>query len=115
MFNFFNKKKINTNQVKGFNRATSTIKSFIYIEEWENAYKAINEIKEKEKAAYEELITKISNSDKIDLIEKEKQTKTYNNKIKYLKKLENFTHKKEDNFIEKFDKKRFKIRFEQIK
>jgi len=115
MFNFFKKKKIDTSNVKGFNRALSTIKSFIFIEEWENSYNAIKEIKNKEKAAFEELITKISDSDKIDLKEKGKQTTIYNDKINRLNKLEVITHKKEDEFNKKIEKKRFKIRFEQIK
>jgi len=115
MFNFFKKKNINTNNVRGFNRAISTIKSFIFIEEWENSHEAIIEIKNKEKTAYEELMKKITDSNKIDLNEKEKQTSIYNKKIAELNKLELLTNKKEEEFNLKIENKRFKIRFEQIK
>ena len=59
MFNFFKKKNIKADKIKGFNRALSAIKTFIFIEEWENSYSAISEIKEKERHAYEELMVKI--------------------------------------------------------
>jgi len=116
MFNFFKKnKKINTDNVRGFNRVLSTIKSFIFIEEWENAYNAIKEIKAKEKLAYEELMKKITDSNKIDLIEKEKQTNIYKKRIIELDKLEVLTKNNEEKFNTKVENKKFKIRFEQIR
>ena len=116
MLNFFKKKKhVDTQKIKNFDKALSAIKTFIFIEEWENATNAINEIKEKEQQAYEELMIKISDSDKIDLIEKEKQTHLFNKKIKQLDELVRKNREQENKYNTNIDIKRFKIRFTKIR
>ncbi len=116
MFWFWKKKKeINSEKIKWFNRALKAIKTFIFIEDWKKTYAAIEEVKIKEKEAYEALMIKISDSDKIDLQEKEKHTSIFNKKIKELDKLKEIAQQKEEIIKRKIDDKRFKIRFERIK
>ena len=115
MFKFFKKKQINADNIKWFDRALSAIKTFIFIEEWENAYNAIVEIKEKERKGYEWLIKNLSDSHEIDLKQKEKHTNIYEKRIKKLNSLKELAEKKETKFKKNIENKRFKIRFAKIK
>ncbi len=124
MFSFFRKKTPEEiASIKSFNEAIKTIKIFIATSEWEKADKAIEEIKQKEKKAFENLIESlIENIDKKSEIEKlsieqtkEKYKKTYENRIKKLEKLKIKKDKLEKKYFEKQEKERFKIRFKKIK
>lgn len=124
-WNLFKKKqKIDIEKVKEFNEAKKAINFFIVVEEWENAYKAIEEIKEKEFRAYEKLIKNIDREIsswlwKVELTikerEKAKQHKIYEDKINDLDNLKKVCQKKEKIIFEKLENERFKVRFKKIK
>ena len=124
MFPFFRKKtQEEIASIKNFNEAIKTIKIFIASSDWEKAEKAINEIKEKEKKAFESFIESLVKDieDKSDLerfrIDKirEKYRKTYDKRLQKLEKLRFKKDKLEKKYIEKQEIARFKIRFEKIK
>ncbi len=124
MFNLFRKKtQEEIANIKNFNQAIKTIKIFIATSEWEKADKAIDEIKQKEKKAFEWLIEwlvkDIENKSDVERFwidkTREKYRKTYDNRINILNKLKNKKDKLEKKYIEKQEKERFKIRFEKIR
>ena len=105
MFDFFkkNKKVINTLDVKEFNSAIKAIKVFIAIYDWENGKNAIEEIRKKEKDAYEMIIPKIKEDNAIknkeEIIKKEEIE--FNKKMKYINSIENKLLNLENKYIEK--------------
>lgn len=120
MFGFWNKnKKIDTWEIKQFNDAIRTIKSFIVLSEWPKARKAIEEIEQKENEwlnkAIEEI--KIRLEDKPDRIEieKSKYVKIFQKRQKEIIKLKNSLSKLEIEYTKRIAKERFKIRFQKIK
>jgi len=124
MFSFFRKKTAEEiASIKNFNEAIKTIKIFIATSEWKKADKAIEEIKQKEKKAFEDLveslmkdIDKKSETEKLAIEKtKEKYKKTFEDRIKKLEKLKEKKDKLEKKYIEKQEIERFKIRFEKIK
>ena len=124
MFSFFRKKtQEEIANIKNFNQAIKTIKMFIASSEWEKAEKAIDEIKQKEKKAFENLVEwLVKDIDKKSDVErfwinktKEKYKKTFEDRIKLLEKLKNKKDTLEKKYIEKQEIERFKIRFKKIK
>ena len=124
MFWFFRKKtQEEIANIKNFNEAIKTIKMFIATSEWKKADKAIEEIKEKEKKAFESLIEwlvkDIENKSDVERFwidkTREKYRKTYDERLKKLEKLKIKKDKLEKKYIEKQEIARFKIRFEKIK
>lgn len=108
------KEKILEN-ITSYKDAIKAIDFFEATEEWKKAYKAIEEVKEKEKEAFEEVIKSIDWNDNINNKEWLKQTKLFKSRIELLNKRKTKIEKDEIKFRKKEEIKRFKIRFKQIK
>ncbi len=105
------KKQINTENIHTFAEAVKVIKSFIYIQEYEQAKSAIEDIKEKEKTAFYELEYKIKN----DYRELQKQRKIYEKNMSIIAKLEKQYEMQKIKYDRKVEAERFKVRFNKIK
>jgi hypothetical protein len=118
MFSLFkNKKKKDLKNVNSFPKAIKTIEFFISISDWEKTQGAINEIREKELASYNDLIEKLD-SDELSIksqVEKEKQRKIFEKKMKKLKKIEEKYRLLKEKYDKKRENDRFKVRFKAIK
>lgn len=115
---FFTKKKkhdIHLENISRYQEAIEVIDYYIAVEEWENAKKAIKEIKLKESEAYKQLLEKIDNDGKFDEKEKNKTIQNYQKRVQNVTKRELELQKKENLFREKEEKERFKVRFKKIK
>lgn len=116
--NFFEKlfninteqKKIELQNIKDFNWAISWINYFIKIKDFDRANDAIEEVLNKEKDAYNQLISKID-------LPKEKQRlkNNYEGKLSKVKRLKTKLDKEEIEYNEKMEIDKFKAKFEQIK
>ena len=58
------RKEINTENIHTFTEAVKAIKSYIYLKEWDLAESAIQDIKQKEQAAFSELEYKVTKTKK---------------------------------------------------
>ena len=117
ILDLFKKKEVEDKKVKGFNEWIEAIKYFMILKNWEKSKKAINEIEEKEKKAYDELMRNIEEDDisTVNDREKKKQIRIYDKKIL---KLEDFRKKiwiQEREYKETIEKESFKFRFKKIK
>ena len=72
------RKEINTENIHTFTEAVKAIKSYIYLKEWDLAESAIQDIKQKEQAAFSELEYKIKN----DYRELQKQRRIFEKNMK---------------------------------
>ncbi|PID86391.1 hypothetical protein CSB08_00195 [Candidatus Gracilibacteria bacterium] len=109
------KKKIILENITSYKEAMKAIDFFEATEEWEKAYKAIEEVKIKEKEAFDEIIKGLEGDENIDSKEGLKQTKIFEERINKLNKRKEKIEKDEVEFRKKEEVKRFKIRFKQIK
>lgn len=107
----FGRKVIQADSVRNFKEALKAIKTYIYLQEWTKVKSAIDDIKEKEKIAFEELEHKI----KDDYHELQKQRKIYEKNQGYIQKLEKDFEVKKIKYERKVEAERFKIRFSKIK
>lgn len=113
--NIKKKKEIVLNNITSYSEAIKAIKFFEATEEWEKAYIAIDEVKEKEKEAFDNIVSELEWSENIDTSEWMKQTKIFENKINWLNKTKEKIKKDEAEFRRKEEIKRFKVSFKQIK
>jgi len=111
MFLFKRKKNIDLEKIKNFNDALKAIKAFIYLEEWDKWKEAIENLREIEKSAYDELVYKIRDNYR----EVAKNKKIYDKKVLQLDKLKNLLGLKERLYEQKVERERFKVRFNKIK
>ncbi len=107
---FGRKKQVQTENIHTLNDALKAIKTYIYLQEWEKAKSALEDIKIKEKLAFEELEVKI----KDDYRDLQKQRKIYEKNQSYIQKLERDYEVKKITYERKIDAQRFKIRFSKI-
>ncbi len=114
----FGKKKhdIDTSSMHGYKEAIKAITLFSASKDWKKTYKAIEEIKTKEKASYDALVAKLSKDDHdINNSAKLKQQKLFKKKMEELEKLKKDATEKEAKYNKIEDEKRFKLRFKKIK
>lgn len=111
MFGFGKKKEIKAEDIKSFRDALKAIKVFIYLREWEKAKNAIEEIKDVELTAFQELEVKL----KGNYSESEKQKKKYEKNKEIIEKLEKQVQLERIKYERSIEEERFKIRFEKIK
>ncbi|MCH8519055.1 serine/threonine-protein phosphatase [Candidatus Gracilibacteria bacterium] len=111
MFGFKKKKSVDIEKIKTFNDALRAIKTYMYLEEWEKGKSAIENLKEAEEAAYNELVYKIRDNHR----EIAKHKKVYDKKINQIENLRRNLEYKEKIYEQKIEKKRFQVRFEKIK
>lgn len=110
MFWFGAKKAVDITKVKNFNDAIRAIKTYIYLQEWEKARDALDDITEKEKTAFAELEYKI----KDDYKDLQKQRKIYEKTLSLLQKLEKDYEVKKIEYERKIENDRFLVRFKSI-
>lgn len=108
---FWNKKQIDENTIRTFSDAIKAIKTYTYLQEWEKAKSALEDIRIKESEAFEELEQKI----KGDYKEVQKQRREYDKKLKTIESLEKQYETKKIRYEQAEEKKRFDIRFKKIK
>lgn len=117
MFSFlkklFRKKKVNETQVKEFDWAMQAIEIYIALLKWDKAKKALDEILYKEKKSFTTFIENLWKNRDIKIINKEKEK--FEEKKKKILELQKKEAAKEQNFLEKKEEKRFKIKFKSIK
>ncbi len=107
----FGKKTVKADSVRTFKEALKAIKTYTYLQEWSKAKSAIEDIKEKEENAFNELESKIKNN----YHEVQKQRKIYEKNKALISKLEkNYTIQK-IKYERKVEADRFKVRFNKIK
>lgn len=107
---FGRKKEVHIDSIKTLQDALKAIKTYIYLQEWEKAKSAIEDIRSKEKVAFEELEYKI----KDDYRELQKQRKIFEKNMLYVVKLERSYELTKVQYERKVDAQRFKIRFSKI-
>lgn len=108
---FWRKKQVDTQKIHTLNDALKAIKTYIYLQEWEKAKSAIEDVRLKEKVAFEELEMKI----KDDYRELQKQRRIFDKNMLYIGKLEKDYEVKKIQYDRKVDAQRFKIRFQKIR
>jgi len=59
MFGFFIKKKVDLEKVRDYKQAIKAINIFAILNEWNNAYASINEVRTKEENDYKHLVDEI--------------------------------------------------------
>lgn len=111
MFGLRRKKHIDVQQIKTFKDAIKAIKTFIYIKEWSKATSAIQEIREIELHAFQELEIRL----KDNYSESEKQKKKYEKNKKIIDNLEHTISLEKLKYDRIIEQERFKIRFSKIK
>lgn len=113
----FFRKKIEIENIKNYNQAIKTIKFFISTYDWEKAKNALDQIENKERDWYKELIEKIEKTQENDLILKEKNkiNSRYKKKQEEIKKLLELYKKRKEIYDKSIEKQRFEIRFKNIK
>lgn len=104
-------KNIKIEKIYTLKDALKAIKTYIYLQEWEKAKSAIEDIKQKESDAFNELENKIKDNYK----EVQKQRKIYESNKKYITKLERNYEIKKVTYERKIEKDRFKVRLGKIK
>lgn len=110
------KQKIDTSNTHGYKQALKAIALFTASKDWKKTYKAIEEIKTKEKASYDNLAEKLSKDDHdVNTSAKEKEFKLFQKKMEKLEKLKKIATEKETKYNKIEDAKRFKLRFKKIK
>jgi len=104
-------------RIKKYDDALKSIKTLILLKEWEEARKAISEIRKIEKKGFDSLLDRLEKEwDEIEFdTEKSKQLKIYNKKERELDKLLNKSNILEKKYNEKIEIEKFKIRFKRIK
>ncbi len=107
---FFKKKEINEESIKWFYDAIDAIKTFIFVWEWEKAHEAIDEIRQKESAGFQELIAKVPDENIVAKLKKENDA----NEI-LIKGLEQKLKINEQKDKDKIAKVTFKLKFKKIK
>lgn len=107
---FWGKKQINEEQIKNFNDGIYAIKTYIFTWEWDKAYKAISEIRSKEKKGLEELLQKID-----DTYMREKLQKDYQKNETLVQYYEQKLKQKEQKDKERISKETFKLKFKKIR
>jgi len=108
---FGKKKQVNLELIHTLGDALKAIKTYIYLLEWEKAYSAIEDIKEKEESAFRELEYKI----KDDFKELQKQRKIYEKNKAIISKIEKQYEIKKIKYDRRIEAQRFKVRFDSIK
>lgn len=108
---FGRKKHINIENIHTLSDALKAIKTYIYLLEWESAFSALEDIKEKEETAFRELEYKI----KDDYKELQKQRKLYEKNKTLISKVEKEYEIKKIKYERKILAQRFKVRFDSIK
>ncbi len=108
---FGRKKQVRLENVKTFKDAIKVIKTYTYLQEWDKALSAIEDIKNKEDAAFKELEYKIRD----DQQELQKQRKIYTKNISLIEKVEKDYEVKKIKYERKIESERFKVRFGKIK
>ena len=78
------KKEIKIDNVKTFKDAVKVIKTYVYLQEWEKASQAIQDIRKKEETAFKELEYKIRD----DYSEIQKQRRIYDKNMHLIEKIE---------------------------
>gem|GEM_PF-635209 len=111
MFGFGKQKPVNQEEIRTFGDAIRAIKTFIYLQEWTKAEKAIPEIIEREFHAYKDLEAKL----KGNYSESEKQRKAYEKNKLLVEKLGHKLKIERLKYEANIEKERFKIRFGKIK
>ena len=107
---FFSKKQVNEESIKWFNDAIDAIKTFIFVGEWEKAHEAIDEIREKEKKGFEDLIAKVPDETIVN-----KLTKEHNVNEILISGLEQKLKVNEQKDKDRIAKITFKLKFKKIK
>ena len=107
---FGKKKQVDLQKIHTLSDALKAIRVYIYLEEWEMAKSAIDDIQLKEKSAFEELEIKIKDNYR----ELQKQRHIYEKNIASIKKLEHEYEVKKIRYERKVDAQRFKVRFSKI-
>jgi len=105
------RKEINTENIHTFTEAVKAIKSYIYLKEWDLAESAIQDIKQKEQAAFSELEYKIKN----DYRELQKQRRIFEKNMLTITALEKKYEVDKIKYDRRIVAERFKIRFKKIK
>lgn len=108
---FGRKKQIQTKHIHTFSDALKAIRTYIYLLEWEKAKSAIEDVKQKEQTAFEELEYKIKN----DYQKLQKQRKIFEKNKAAISKVEKEYEVKKIKYERKVDAERFKVRFISIK
>lgn len=108
---FWRKKEINAENIKNFHDAVKAIKAYTYLQEWEKAKSAIEDIRKKEADAFWILEEKIK--DNFNLLQK--QRRIYEKNKAYISKLERIYEIARLKYEKKIEAERFKIRFKSIK
>lgn len=136
MFWLFKKKQVELDKIRDYKQAINAIRIFGVLEEWENAYNSINEVRRKEEEAYRKVMREIdivstwnentvlpenidntaANTPKVIMSykEKEKLTSDYDDRIKQLKEIEEDLKENEKKAKEKNEEKRFKLRIKNL-
>lgn len=107
---FTHKKQIHAEKIRDLNDAIGAIKTFIYTEDWEKGYHWIKEIREKEKDALYQLLSKPEIDEKI----KNKERRRFDTNMKVFSKLEEMLRTREQKWKEKISIDRFKLKFQKI-
>lgn len=119
MFWPFKQKKVNQKWIKEFNSWVKAIKLFIELSDWEKAKQGIMEISIKEKKSMSLILKKLNDTKTIDWLDIEDKKIEFTEELKekqlILDKLKIILIKKEDEYNNKLEKERLKIRFNRVK
>lgn len=107
---FGQKKQVIVENIHTFADAVKAIKTYIYLQEWEKAKSAIEDIQLKEKTAFAELEYRIKDNYR----ELQKQRHIYEKNIKTIEWLQKDYEVKKITYERSIDAQRFKVRFKKI-
>jgi hypothetical protein len=105
------KHQVNSENVRTLKDALNAIDSYIYLQEWDQAKFAIDDILKKEQDAFQELEYKI----KDDFHELQKQRRIFEKNKRVIGKKEKDYEIKKIKYEREIESERFKVRFNSIK
>ena len=109
MFELF-KKSINTENITNIKEALAPIDLYVYLEEWDNAEKALREVKIKEISSFQKIKKKFKDDDKKIL----KAKKNYDKNLLKIEKEENKFKLKKTKYNKNIESQIFKLKFKKI-